>query len=57
MRRIYAFLKVKLQFKMAADRVPSLKLSGIGFVKMLLSGIGFVKTLLCMFKERRCGSK
>jgi len=36
MPRTYGFLKVQLQFKMAADRVPSLKLSGVGFVKMLL---------------------
>jgi len=46
MPRTCAFLKIQLQFKMAADRVPSLK----------LPGVGFVKTLLCIFKEQRHGS-
>jgi len=46
MPRTCAFLKVQLQFKMAADIVSSLK----------LSGVRFVETLLCIFEEKRHGS-
>jgi hypothetical protein len=33
MPRTYTFFNVQLQFKMATDRVPSLKFSGLGLSK------------------------